>query len=469
MKSGPFSRLWQAGLVSSTGDWVAILATLSLADDLAGGSGIVLALVSRILPGLFFAAVGGVIADRVNRKYAMVTVELGRALLVFSLVFARSITYLVLVNLAMEALTLIFQPARESSVPNLVRRNELVQANALSLSAAYGTFPLGALLFLLLAPWSPGVTLGGLLPGTAEGLAFIVDAGTFLVSAAIVSTIPMAGHDLPERRRRTGRLNLVAPLRDLRDGIVFVATHPRIRLVVGAMGVALAGGGIIIVIGKPFATEVLLTGSTGFPALLTAFGLGTALGIVLVTVFGSRIVHKDVVFSLALLVAGASLAATGLVSTLAGAAAWIGFMGLGSGGAYVLSFSHLHEQVVDEVRGRTFAALFSLMRIGLLLSMMASLPLAKLFDGVIPGLLSEGLRVVPLLGGGLIFFAGLATLWRVRRILVVMGHADRQSDLAAVTQAFRSYRRSAAGEPLTEEMNGLPPAPSVPPGPQGEL
>nr|MCU0280585.1 hypothetical protein [Acidimicrobiia bacterium] len=209
--------------------------------------------------------------------------------------------------------------------------------------------------------------------------------------------------------------------------------------------------------------------STGFPALLTAFGLGTALGIVLVTVFGSRIVHKDVVFSLALLVAGASLAATGLVSTLAGAAAWIGFMGLGSGGAYVLSFSHLHEQVVDEVRGRTFAALFSLMRIGLLLSMMASLPLAKLFDGVIPGLLSEGLRVVPLLGGGLIFFAGLATLWRVRRILVVMGHADRQSDLAAVTQAFRSYRRSAAGEPLTEEMNGLPPAPSVPPGPQGEL
>ena len=306
MKSGPFSRLWKAGLVSSTGDWVAILATLSLADNLAGGSGIVLALVSRILPGLFFAAVGGVIADRVNRKYAMVVVELGRAALVFSLVFADSILYLVLVNLAMEGLTLVFQPARESSVPNLVRRNELVQANSLSLSAAYGTFPLGALLFLLLAPWSPGVTLGGLLPGTAEGLAFIVDAGTFLISAAIIWTIPLAGHDLPERRRRTGRLNLMAPLRDLRDGVVFVVTHPRIRLVVGAMGVALAGGGIIIVIGKPFATDVLLTGASGFPALLTAFGLGTALGIVLVTIFGPRIVHKDVVFSLALLVTGAA-------------------------------------------------------------------------------------------------------------------------------------------------------------------
>jgi dTMP kinase len=455
MKSGPFSRLWKAGLVSSTGDWVAILATLSLADELAGGGGIVLALVSRLLPGLFFAAVGGVVADRVNRKYAMVTVEIGRAALVFSLAFARSIEFLVLVNLGMEALTLVFQPARESSVPNLVTRQELVQANSLSLSSAYGTFPLGAVIFLVIAPLSARVTLGGLLPGTSEGLAFLVDSVTFLVSAALIWTLPLRGHDLPSLRRRTGRLNLAAPLRDLRDGVVFVVTHPRIRLVVGAMGVALAGGGIIIVLGKPFATDVLQAGTTGFPALLTGFGLGTALGIVLVTVFGTRITHKDVFFSLALLVTGAGLAAGSLVKTIFGGVGWITVMGFGTGAAYVLGFSHLHEQVVDEVRGRTFAALFSLMRIGLLLSMLVALPLTRVFNGVLPGLLSEGSRVVLLLGGATIFFAGLATLWRVRRILRALGHADRGSELEAVTKAFREYRRSTAGEPLTEEMNGL--------------
>jgi dTMP kinase len=455
MKSGPFSRLWKAGLVSSTGDWVAILATLSLADELAGGGGIVLALVSRLLPGLFFAAVGGVVADRVNRKYAMVTVEIGRAALVFSLAFARSIEFLVLVNLGMEALTLVFQPARESSVPNLVTRQELVQANSLSLSSAYGTFPLGAVIFLVIAPFSARVTLGGLLPGTSEGLAFLVDSVTFLVSAALIWTLPLRGHDLPSLRRRTGRLNLAAPLRDLRDGVVFVVTHPRIRLVVGAMGVALAGGGIIIVLGKPFATDVLQAGTTGFPALLTGFGLGTALGIVLVTVFGTRITHKDVFFSLALLVTGAGLAAGSLVKTIFGGVGWITVMGFGTGAAYVLGFSHLHEQVVDEVRGRTFAALFSLMRIGLLLSMLVALPLTRVFNGVLPGLLSEGSRVVLLLGGATIFFAGLATLWRVRRILRALGHADRGSEMEAVTKAFREYRRSTAGEPLTEEMNGL--------------
>jgi len=237
------------------------------------------------------------------------------------------------------------------------------------------------------------------------------------------------------------------------------------------MGVALAGGGIIIVIGKPFATAVLLAGSTGFPALLTAFGLGTALGIVLITVFGARIVHKDVVFSLALLILGASLGAAGLVRTLAGGVGWIGAMGLGTGGAYVLGFSHLHEQVADEVRGRTFAALFSLMRIGLLLSMAVALPLAGLMDGVIPGLLSEGMRVVPLFGGGLILITGLATLWRVRRILIAMGHVDQRPALEAVTQAFRSYRRSVSGEQLTEEMNGVLPNPASPspPGPTEEI
>jgi hypothetical protein len=173
---------------------------------------------------------------------------------------------------------------------------------------------------------------------------------------------------------------------------------------------------------------------------------------VLVTVFGQRIVHKDVAFSLALLVTGTGLAAGSLVQTLFGAVGWMAVMGFGTGAAYVLGFSHLHEQVVDEVRGRTFAALFSLMRSGLLLSMTVALPFSNLFDGVIPGLLSEGSRVVLLLGGATIFFGGLATLWRIRRLLIQLGHADRLADMEAVTQAFRSYRRSVAGEPLTEEI-----------------
>ena len=430
--------------MSSTGDWVAILATLSLAEELAGSGGIVLALTSRLLPGLFFAAVGGIVADRFNRKHVMVFAEIGRAGLVFSLAFATSITYLVLVSLALEGLTLVFQPAKEATVPRLVRRNELVQANSLSLSAAYGTFPLGALIFLAIAPFGADVTLGGLLPGTQESLAFLLDALTFLASAAILGTLP----PVPSRRKRSGgRWNPMAVVRDLMEGVVFVSTHKRIRTVVLAMTVGLAGGGIIVVLGKPYARNVLEAGSQGFPALLAAFGLGAGLGIIAVTIFGPRFRHKDVLFSFALMLAGSSLAAAGLIRTILGGVGWIFAMGVGAGSAYVLGFAHLHEQADDDLRGRTFAALFSLMRIGLLTAMMAALPAAAFLGNRLPGILADGLRVVLLVGGAIILLGGVVALWRVRTNIIALGKVGERPEVAAATEAFRSYRRSVIGLP----------------------
>lgn len=454
MRSGPFSRLWKAGTISSTGDWVAILATLSLAESLAGGGGIVLALTSRLIPGLFFAAIGGVIADRLPRKQVMLTCELGRAALAVSLAFVQTIAALVVVNLLLEALTLVFQPAKEASVPSLVQRNELVRANSLSLSSAYGTFPLGAAIFLMIAPLGDNVTLWGLLPGTQEGVAFLVDGLSYLASAAFILTLPSLGH----RTRgpsRSGKRRAMAPLRDIWDGIVFVATERRVRVVVLAMMVALAGGGIIVVLGKPFAKDVLDAGTVGFPALLTAFGTGAGLGIVLVTIFGPRIVHKDIFFSFALLVTGGSLAAAAFVKTLFGGVGWIFMMGYGAGSAYVLGFAHLHEEVEDELRGRTFAALFSVMRIGLLTSMMVALPAAQVVDGKLGGLLATGSRVILLAGGALMLFSGVLAVWSTRRSLLELGRAATRPDVDAASEAFRRHRKSISGLEETAEVDTL--------------
>jgi dTMP kinase len=242
----------------------------------------------------------------------------------------------------------------------------------------------------------------------------------------------------------------MAPLRDLQEGVVFVATHRRIRPVVLAITGALAGGGIVVVLGKPFAKNVLEAGTVGFPALLTAFGVGAGIGIVLVTIFGPRLQHKDISFALALLIAGFALGAAGLVKTLIGCSGWIAVMGFGSGSAYVLGFAHLQEQAADEVRGRTFAALLSLMRIGLLTSMTVALPLSGLFDGVIPGLLSEGSRVVLLLGGATIALSGLVTLWAVRRMLIELGHLERRPALEAGIEMLGTHRRSVTGRGADE-------------------
>jgi MFS family permease len=129
-------------------------------------------------------------------------------------------------------------------------------------------------------------------------------------------------------------------------------------------------------------------------------------------------------------------------------------MGVGAGAAYVLGFAHLHEQAEDSVRGRTFAALFSLLRIGLLTSMMLALPLAGFFDGMLPGLLSSGIRDVLLLGGLTMLLTGSLTLWSVRRNLMALSHSSRP-EVDAATEAFRQYRKTVTGLGETAEVDRI--------------
>ena len=119
-----------------------------------------------------------------------------------------------LVNLALEGLTLLFQPAKEATVPTLVQRNEIVRANSLSLSAAYGTFPLGAAIFLAISPLASHITLWGFLPGSHEGLAFLLDAFTYLGSSALISTLPSTPRSLSTKRKRRKGFDPMAVLRD---------------------------------------------------------------------------------------------------------------------------------------------------------------------------------------------------------------------------------------------------------------
>ena len=89
--------------------------------------------------------------------------------------------------------------------------------------------------------------------------------------------------------------------------------------------------------------------------------------------------------------------------------------------------------------------------------MTIALPLAALFDGTVPGLLSEGSRIVLLLGSGLTLVAGVFTLWSVRRVLIDLGRIDRSRTMGAATEAFRSYRKSVAGKDPrpTEEITAV--------------
>src|SRR2546428_136623 len=137
--------------ISSLGDWVATLAFIVAAFALTHGNqtavGVVLVL--RLVPPMFAAPVGGVVADRLHRRTIMVTCDLSRAALIAIVPFV-GIGLLYAIAFAHECISLFFLPARDASVPLLAPRGALEEANGLILASSYGSIPLAAALFGLL-------------------------------------------------------------------------------------------------------------------------------------------------------------------------------------------------------------------------------------------------------------------------------------------------------------------------------
>ncbi len=442
---GPFSRLFWAGFISSVGDWAALFAQISLADAIAGSQGVLVVLAARVLPGVLGGAVGGVLADRVNRKVSIVLADFGRGLLVLSLAFVETLPELFAASFVLEMLTLLGQPARAAVVPQLVAEENLLAANSLTLTSAYGTFPLGAGVAWVLG-LIPPITFLGLLPESIEATLFAADSLTFIASGVLVLTIPIGDQAMESHRKRVSRFDWRAPVRDFFHGLRFVIFTPRVRGVILGMSVALFGGGMLIVIGKGYAEDTLSADSAGFFALLFALGTGAALGIVGLTAYGDRLLRRDVGFGFALAIAGIGMGAAGLVQTVAGAMGWLAVMGFGGGASYVLGFTYLHEQVDDQVRGRTFAALFSLMRVGLLVAMLVATNAQGLLEGRFGAPFHNPGRVILVSGGLIVLGAGAGILWSLRDVFAhPKPSPEAMRSIEAAGRAFRRFRRNNNG------------------------
>jgi dTMP kinase len=430
--STSFFRLWLAQIVSSLGDWIGLVAVLSLAARIGGKSpeaaiGIVMS--ARMVPGFFFGSVGGVLVDRWDRKRVMVTCDVGRGFVLATLPFIHSILGLFVASLLLELLTLLWSPAKEASVPNLVATSRLTTANSLSLAAAYGTFPLGSAIFASLTKVAElvGRHAGVLdfLELNQESLAIYVDVLTFFTSAALIATLA-----LPRNPRRAGRVDLGKTFTDLKEGWRFIGTSPVVRSVMVGLGTGLIGGGMVAPLGPTFANRVLHAGPAGFGLLLTALGMGLAVGVVGLSTFQNRVPHAKV-FPPAVLGAGAAMMAAATMSRLGLTMMFIGAMGVCAGAVYVLGFTLLQENVEDQLRGRTFATLYTLSRLCLLVSLTLAPLAAGLLDGISDRLFDGSLGV----GGLTLALPGVRlTLWLGAAIILVAG-----------VLAARTLRTQAAG------------------------
>ncbi|MDQ3772639.1 MAG: dTMP kinase [Actinomycetota bacterium] len=417
-------RFFAAQFVSSLGDWIGVIAIAVFAQGLAGNAGVGLVMTARVLPGFLVGPIAGVFADRYDRKKLMVGADIIRAFLIFSVPFFESLVYLLVVSALLESLTLVWGPAKDASLPHFVKRHELQHASSLSLIGVYGPWPLASLLFASLIPLADLVgtnvsVLAGLADNNQEALALWLDAFTFAFSGLMIATLA-----IPSSTLRDSKFDFKAAKRDLVEGLSFVAKHRQVRPWLLGIGCTFTAAGGVFSLGPGFVGEILRGGKSGFGFLIGFLGTGMIVGLLASGVLTKR-VQKDVLFSSCLMLLGGSLIALSSMGSLDTAIPVASALGFFAGAAYSTAYSLMQENTSDALRGRTFSAAYTIIRMGTLIGLALFPFLASAFgsfaDGAdVAGYPISGTRITLWVAGGIVIGGGVLSMRAIKA-----GRAER--------------------------------------------
>jgi dTMP kinase len=355
LRAAGYRRLLLGQSVSSLGDWVATLAFIAAAFALTNGdqAAVAVVLVLRLVPPIFAAPLGGVVADRFSRRTVMVAADLIRAVLILLVPFTGLVGLYVLA-LVHECVSLFFLPSRDASIPGLVPVRKLEQANGLMLAASYGSIPVAAAVFGVLRVAPNHLPVPGWVRSEPTSLAFIFDSATFLFSAAMNAGLPLG------RAARRGEIQL---FRDLLEGVRYVIRHPALRSLSYGLVVSMFGGGVLFAVGIGYVHQTLGGTDAAFGWLAALWGVGMALGLGVVRMLpgGSR--PRE--FLAAVVGCGLVLGVMALAPVL-----WMAFVaavlfGVAFAVAIVLALTMAQEEADNRVRGRVMGGVQMLFRLGL--------------------------------------------------------------------------------------------------------
>lgn len=352
----PFLALWLAQLLSQTAQNAILFALLVLIEQRTKSTVFVsLLILSAIVPAIFFGIAAGVVVDHVRKKMVLLTTNLLRAIACLGFVaFSGSLELLYAVNFLFSSISQFFAPAETAAIPMLVKRGQLVAANALFNLTFTGAQVLG---FVLIGPTLPKLV-------GPEG-SFLVIAVIYAIAALLVSLLP--SREPPYRPfSEINRSALVPEVgRDLREGWGMLRGDPAISLatlqltaIIGLIFVlaALAPGYANRVLGGQAQDAVLILAPV-FVGILTAAGVLPWL---------TRRVQKPILVNVGLVGLAPTLALLALagellpvfhdIDSLLGFIMASAFLiGLGIALINIPAQTILQERTPETLRGRVFA------------------------------------------------------------------------------------------------------------------
>jgi Na+/melibiose symporter-like transporter len=347
LRSPAFRRLWIAGFISESGDWVLLVALPVFVYQLTGSAAATATtFVVALLPGLALSPVSGVLADRADRRTLMLAISLAQAVALLPLLAVHDAGDLLIVNAVtavQAALAAVFEPAKNALLPTLVAREDLTAAN--------GLVGLNGNLARLL-----GASLGGVLLGfTGLPGVLAADVASYLL-AALLLIRPLQQRPAPKAHQPILRAWLEG-LREIRD-------RRPLRTTAGIAVLMALSQGIFVVLFVVFVTDRLGGGEAETGLLRGVQAVGGIAGGALAGLLARRI-RGPRLLALSLLAFGAIAAAgwNGPLVTTATGFYLVTFAIVGAPGVVAVAglLSVLQVHSADALRGRVLASFQTLM------------------------------------------------------------------------------------------------------------
>lgn len=284
LKNKPFLALWIGQLLSQVADKVFFILLIALLENYQPIAGMKNSMRSTLmiaftLPAIFFGSAGGIFVDRFSKKQVLVASDVIRGLLTLAIPWLpRQFGILLVVTFVISTVTQFFAPAEQAAIPLLVKRENLMAANALFTTTMMGAlivgFAVGEPLLSLARDW-----------GSDYGREILV-GGLYLLAAGLMQLIPFK-----EKPLASAKGAMVHPWSDFKAGLRYLQKN---RLVWNAMlqlTILYSVFAALTVLTIDLAAEIGLK-STQFGFILAASGVGMVFGAAILGHWGDRFHHK---------------------------------------------------------------------------------------------------------------------------------------------------------------------------------
>ena len=371
LKNKNFLKLWLAQIFGQTGINMLHFVLIIQVFERTGNNFLVCILIAVLsLPAVLFAPIAGVAADSFNRKYILLAINIVRLLVTFSVFYVLHLPFVLYVlGFVITTASQFNVPTENSSIPEVIDRAQVFQANSFFTLSLYATFLVG---YTLAGPF---------LEYFGEIPTLITIALMFFLAAVSDSVLPnLKNHLLGDKRTIREKLHYATVWQKLVEGLRYIRRDKKLLVVIMQVAFIFSIERVVIALSPSLAREVFnfsLAEISFF--LITPLGVGTIIGAAVANKLKIKWPKQRIIL-IGILLDAIVLFLLPLFDNISDILklfynfdvthaivlrAYVVFLSAASGLADVLVIipanSFIHETVESHTRGRVFASMYALM------------------------------------------------------------------------------------------------------------